>query len=449
MLVSNLPRPIVAALLPLVKMSALAAVSLVATTAYANTNTLTSINLKQALQRTLQYAPALQRYPFQEREAEALRLQAGLRPTTKLTLSIENAMGTGPQSDFDSAEYTLGLSQLIELGDKRQARIGLTEARWQSELAAYESSRLQLLAETGRRYYDLLLQQALSANIEKRAQGEKHALNIIEQRQRAGAVAAADAAKMRLRLAQTTMRQRQSLAQINRNQAQLASLWLQSPNFSRVEGNLLQLPPMVDLTALMIAMDKSPAYQQKMTQEKLAQADVRQQQALSRSDVTIGLGIRHLEDSSDQALVFDVSMPLAIGNPNRGNLQAAYSRQNWSETDLELTRQEISLQLHNLGQHLKTLRQQTQFLETDLLPKAEILLREVEQGYRQGRYSVLQWVDAQSELFQLHTQQIVLHHSIFIQRLELERISGQPLIDDAENTQLNKASNEPSKQEEI
>ena len=104
-----------------------------ATTASANTNNLASINLKQALQRTLEHAPALQRYPFQEREAEALRLQAGLQPTTKLTLSIENAMGTGSQSDFDSAEYTLSLSQLIELGDKRQARIGLSDARWQSD----------------------------------------------------------------------------------------------------------------------------------------------------------------------------------------------------------------------------------------------------------------------------------------------------------------------------
>ena len=289
----------------------------------------------------------------------------------------------------------------------------------------------------------------MSANIEKRALGEKKALDIIEQRQRAGAVAAADAAKMRLRLAQTTMRQQQSLAQIKRNQAQLASLWLQSPSFSRAEGNLLKLPAAVDISALLSTVDKSPAYQQKMMLEKLAQADVRQQQALSRSDVTIGMGIRHLEYSSDQALVFDVSMPLSMGNPNRGNLQAAYSRQNWSETDLELTRQRVSLQLHNLGRHLQTLRQQTQRLKTDLLPKAEILLREVEQGYRQGRYSVLQWVDAQSELFQLRRQQILLHHSIFIQRLELERISGQPLIDDAESTQLNMIPNAPSKQEKI
>lgn len=439
MFVPILSRPMAGTMTMLIKVVAFTALSL--TAARADTVAPASpLILKQALQRTLQHAPALQRFPYQEREAEALRLQAGLRPSPQLMFSVENALGTGTQSDFDSVEYTLGLSQLIELGDKRQARIGLSDARWQSDLLAYEFSRLELLTETGRRYYRLLLQQDLNANITRRAQREKTALSIIESRQKAGAVAAADAAKMRLRLAQTSLQLQQSQSQLELDRAQLASLWLQPPDFLQAEGNLLKLPPAVDFSALMLAVDKSPSYRQKAMQNKLASANIRQQQALSRGDLTLSLGVRRLEQSNDQALVFDVSMPLALDNPNRGNLNAAYSRQTWSETDLKLTRQRIFLELQNFAKHLVALRQHAQLLQADLLPKAEALLQEIEQGYQQGRYSVLQWVDAQSELFQLRAQQTDLHYTIFVQRLELERISGQPLVNKTDATQAIDAS---------
>ncbi len=434
MLVPILSQPMAGTMTILIKMAALATLSL----SVAKADTVASaspLTLKQALQRTLQHAPELKRYPYQEREAEALRLQAGLRPSPQLRFSIDNALGTGTRSDFDNAEFTLGLSQLIELGDKRLARIGLSDARWQSDLTAYEVARLELLAETSRRYYRLLLQQDLHLNIAKRLRQENTALHIIEQRQKAGAVAAADAAKMRLRLAQTRLQLRQSQAQIEFDRAQLAGLWLQQANFSQAEGNLLKLPPAADFSALMLAIDKSPSYRQKAVENELAKASLRQQQALSRADLTLGFGIRHLEQNNDQALVFDVSMPLAIDNPNRGNLNAAYSRQSWSETELAITHQRISLELQNFSQRIGSLRQQAHLLQADLIPKAETLLLEVERGYQQGLYSVLQWVDAQSELFQLRAQQTDLHYSIFVQRLELERISGQPLANKTNATQ--------------
>ena len=78
-----------------------------------------SINLAEALERTLKENPELELYPLAQRQAEALRLQAGIRPSPELSLELENAFGSGEFSGTDSAEVTLALSQTIELGGKR------------------------------------------------------------------------------------------------------------------------------------------------------------------------------------------------------------------------------------------------------------------------------------------------------------------------------------------
>ncbi len=57
---------------------------------------------------------------------------------------------------IDNAELTLGLSQLIEMGDKRAKR--LEKNQWQRELVRqqFEISRLDSLASTTRSYIRLV-----------------------------------------------------------------------------------------------------------------------------------------------------------------------------------------------------------------------------------------------------------------------------------------------------
>lgn len=386
-----------------------------------------NLTLNEALQKSLSYNPQLLRFPFAVREAEALRLQASLRATPTLTLSVANALGSDNFSGFDSAEITLGLSQLIELGDKRQARVGLSDARWQSDLANYEIARLEVLAETGRRYYALLNTQTLAAQLSERAQLEQSALKIIEGRVKAGAVGAADAAKMQLKLGQTELQLLQLKAKRQQQKSELANLWLSEANYAEVEGNLLALPTAINIAQLLAKLEDSPLIQQKIRLSHLATAQVTKEQSLSHSDITVGLGVRDFQASNAQALVFDVSIPLSVNNPNRGNLAAAYSRQQWADEAQALERRELQLRLKSLALNLHNQRLIAETLNADLLPKARTLLSEVERGYQRGIYSVLQWIDAQSELFSLKHQQVQLHTNIVLQRLEIERISGQSL----------------------
>jgi len=386
-----------------------------------------SINLAWALRQAEQYNPRLQAFPFYVRQAEGQKSQADLSPNPNLEFSVENVLGRDAYQDGGSAETSLLLSQTIELGAKRTRRIAYADTAIAQRQAEYEIARLDVLAETGRRYYQVIYSQALSEWIERRAVQESRALKTVRQRARAGSVLQADVSKMVLRLAQSKALAAQLQDQQVVAKAELAAMWLAVGDFQLAEGSFSSLPGIPDRQLLLDSLPQSPRWLASVVAEQMSAAKLRLAQANGRSDLTLGLGLRRFEASRDQALVFNASMPLAWQNPRRGDIASAkaaneLSQQQhlWAMRDLQLTLQQSLLQLQSLKRHSQRLQQQ-------LLPKAHKLLRDTENGYQRGRVSVLQWADAQADLFQLQRQLIDSQSQLFSQLLELESITGQAL----------------------
>jgi len=82
------------------------------------------LTLRQAIQAALAGNPDLAGFAFELRAQEARTDAAGLRPAPTLSVGIENALGNGEHRRFDAAESTFALSQVVELGGKRAARVG-------------------------------------------------------------------------------------------------------------------------------------------------------------------------------------------------------------------------------------------------------------------------------------------------------------------------------------
>jgi cobalt-zinc-cadmium efflux system outer membrane protein len=392
-----------------------------------------SIDLNWALQQTLQKNAVLKTYPYHLRISDTEILQAGQRPLPILELSIENVLGGGDYSDTEQAEVTLTLGQTIELGGKRESRIAVATAAMQQHQSAYKLTRLDVLAETSRRYYQLLRIQLLQDLIAKRAQSEQQALDVIQQRANAGAAKQADVSKMQLRLSRSKAQANQLRGQLILAKAELAGMWLEKPNFSTASGNLLSFPAIPDTAAISKSVaelvKKSPLFIRQQALQRLADAEVQLARANGQVNMDVGLGIRHLEESGDQALIFDLSMPIPISNPNQGRIAAAEANRALSFEQTEITRNQLELSLLTIQQTLSNHHQYAGLITSELLPQARQLLADVEAGYRQGRYTVLQWVDAQAELFALERELIETHMLMYQQLLELERITGQAFSD--------------------
>ncbi|CAA0125736.1 Cobalt-zinc-cadmium resistance protein CzcC [BD1-7 clade bacterium] len=392
------------------------------------TSETSSINLAWAIKQTLLKNPTLSEYPYHFRAREADVIQADIGPQLLLDVVVDNSLGTGEKRRLDDAETTILFSQQIELGDKRQRRVSLARASVNRLQADYEIVRLDTLAETTRRYYEVLRLQALQTWNSRRISKERDALDIIERRAKAGAVGQADVSKMRLQLERSIARQTVQTGELSNARLALSSMWNAQSEFDTVLGDLTTLPALPDAEQITASVNETPEFIRLRMQQQEALANLNLQTANSDPNVTIKAGVQHFQATNDVGLAFGFSMPLQVENPNRGRLAVARA-----ELDLAMAREGFGLEQLRLSllKLLDTLDYQAQHadnLQRKLLPVANTLLSDVQRGYERGRYGVLQLVDAQNELFNVKREMIETQILIYSYLLEMERITGDSMI---------------------
>ena len=119
------------------------------------------LTLRDALGASLKQHPDLQTFQFRFKAAEAVRGQAGQRPAPELSVGFDNFAGSGSYRGVDEAEATLSLSQVLELGGKRDARLAVADASYASISAERQAAQLDVLAEVTRRFIDVAELQEL------------------------------------------------------------------------------------------------------------------------------------------------------------------------------------------------------------------------------------------------------------------------------------------------
>ncbi len=386
-----------------------------------------AVSSSTAVSNTLKASPALQLYPYHVRALDGLALQAGLKPNPRLNAELENVFGTGDNRFLSNSEITLSLSQLIELGQKPEKRVAVVDRQAAALEREYQIKRLDVVAAMLRDYYhSLRLQQLIDWN-RQRIEAQQEAVAVIERRARAGVVGEADVMRMQLRLAKSETRQADLEAQHVESLRILAAHWAAEPEFSRVEGTLNQLPALPDKAMLAAALQNTPDFLLAQAEVRLNEARLELAQAEGQADVTVGAGIRRQQGSNDNALLFSFSMPLQWHNSNQGNIASAQAQYQEKLASQDLLRTRLDVALSRIHSAMQNNLARLQRLDKQLLPAADKLLSEVKRGYQLGQYSVLQWVDAQQELFNAEQQVIEAQHAVHLQFLELERLSGASL----------------------
>ncbi|MEI8705762.1 TolC family protein [Pseudoalteromonas sp. B62] len=251
----------------------------------ANVKTLT---LKQALSNTEQQNPVLKRYPYHQKILSALKSQAALSPNPVLNVEAENLLGTNDARGIQGAEITLGLSQLIELGDKRQSRINNATANIKAQAIQYQNTRLALLATTAERYYQGLKFQTLLSLNNERKQVVTQALKAIEQRANAGAASQADVTRMRYALSQVELDKAVLNSEFERASLSLNELWSEEQSYDTFAGNINAITALKSAQALLDAVNQAPEFALLQQQYLQQTANLALQKANGQTDINIG-----------------------------------------------------------------------------------------------------------------------------------------------------------------
>ncbi len=391
------------------------------------------LTLREAIAAALANNPELGTYAFELRAAKAREQQAGLRPATELSIEAENFAGSGETRAFDAAETTLALSQVLELGGKRDARVDLARAGSGTVEIERQAAQLDVLAEVTRRFITVArVQERLRLARSATALGES---TVAASQRRVDAAKSPHAELDRAHIALDRYRldEQAAAADLDTARKQLAAMWgasqpvIDGRSFGEVKAELFALPPTGDFAALARQLAANPDFLRFASEARLRDAELRLATTLRRPDVTLSGGLRRFEDSGDQAFVASLSLPLFSGR--RAEAYVAEAQANRERVDAQRRAAEVRAEatLYELHRQLARAVNEARALGDDIRPRAAEALQETEYAYARGRYSYLELVDAQREYLSVQAVLIESAASAHALRTEIERLTNAPL----------------------
>lgn len=386
--------------------------------------------LADAFRAALAGNPDLKGFVFALRAEQARRQGAALSPAPELSFGVENALGTGDYGGLSSAEATLAISRVIELGGKREARIAAADAAVDAVEVARQAAQLDILAEVARRY-------VAAAELQERLQLAGRATQLAEgtlegARRRSEAARAPHVEEDRafVALEQSRLEARNLAALSRAARRSLAATWgeegatLAGRPFGVLSGNLYQLPPVEAFPQLLARIKANPAFLRLASEERLLEAQLRLAATRRRSDVSLSGGLRRLQGSGDVALVASFSLPLFAGRRAQSAIDEAAARRDAIDAGREAALVRARAELYALSSDLAEAAAALESLQSTIVPRLEEALKETRYAFERGRYGYLELVDAQRELLDAERSRIDAATRYHLTLIELERLTG-------------------------
>jgi outer membrane protein, heavy metal efflux system len=386
------------------------------------------LNLRDALVLALRNNPSLAAFSWEVRVRDAEALQAGLAPNPDLGLQVENFAGSDELRGFHGAETTISLSQLIELGGKRGRR--QTVSLLDRNLAGwdYEVARLDVLTEVTKAFVAILAAQEKTGLAEELVRVADQAAANVSRRVQAGGVSPVEGTRARVEAATSRLDMRIADRNLAAERKRLAALWgSSSPRFTRAVGDLDGAAPPPALADLLTRIESNPDIGRWATELERRRADVTLQKSLGVPDLEVGGGFRHLAESSDNALVMGLAIPLPFFNSNQGAQRAARARVTQGE---ELKRRAVAAVGSALAITYETLdasREEIAALEGEILPEAETALEQAQDAYGKGLFRLTDVLDTQRKVFELRGRRFDALVTYRQSVADIERLIGEPL----------------------
>jgi outer membrane protein, heavy metal efflux system len=338
------------------------------------------LRLEDALAAALLRNPDLAAQAYEVRAREAATLQAGARPNPDVTLELEDFFGSGPYRGAATSQTTLLLGQRIELGGKRAARLART--RTSRDLAAwdYELRRIDVLARVAGAFVDVLAAEARRRLADENLTLAESMREVASRRMRAGIASAAEEIRATVAVDVATVEREHAQHELETVRQVLAAQWAgERPRFERAEGDLERLPRVPSSSELDGRIESSPS--------------------LARWQTEVAERKRQRDPDHERRLV--------------GTREAARVR---SVTEVATARLA-----------LEAASEEAALLRSRVLPGTERAVAALRDGYRQGRFALIEVLDAERTRLAARLQYLAVLREAHHRAHEIERLTGVPL----------------------
>lgn len=383
------------------------------------------LTLVGALQRAIETNPRLSSAERDIGIAQGRRIQASVIPNPELSFEADNAFGTGPYQGTRSAEYTLQLSQLIELGGKRNARMAAGSA----ELEAYnwqrEATRLEILSDTAIAFFSVLAAQRRVGIYDTQLAALQRLTPLLQRRVDAGASPPSEIARARIATDLVRVERERARATLAISRLELATLMGSSqPNFPSVVGDLGRVGRPQPFPVLQRALEQNPQLIRYTALRAQRDAELLVARLKPIPDLRAGVAWRHYRDTGDNAMRLTASIPLPVWDQNRGGILEADEARAKVEAELMAARGQLNLTLGRAYENMLSATREIEILRASAIPDVKSAVESMEQGYEQGRFTLLELLDMQTAATQTAVKELDALMSFHIALATIEGLTG-------------------------
>lgn len=386
-----------------------------------------TLTLQQALKRALAANPRLTAAERDLGIAEGRSLQSRAIANPELSAEAENILGSGPYRGTQSLETTLQLSQLVELGGKRDARIAAGLAEVDAVAWQRRATRLEVLSETAVGFIQVLSEQQRIQILSDHVAALDRLQPLLQRRVEAGASSQPEVLRAQVAADLVRVEREKAKALLSTARRELALLMGDNaPRFLSVSGNLgiVRRPP--PFRTIVDAIEGNPQLVRWTAVWAQRNAELLSARLKVVPDVRASVGWRRFRETSDNAMVFGLSMTLPIWDQNQGDVLAA--RQSRDKVEAERAINKLTL-LSIAGRAYDTATsavQEIELLRGTVLPNARRAAQGLEEGYGQGRYTLLELLDVQAALTEAALREQDALRSFHIAVATIEGLVGRP-----------------------
>ncbi len=385
------------------------------------------VELARAVSAALARHPELKALDREHAARLAEARQAARRRNPSVQLDVEDFLGSGPFTNIDSTQWTLWYAQPIERGGSRDARTRAAEV----EVDLAELDRALLANEVAVRataaFWRALAAQnelELSRSVERMAR-EFHAT--VKERVAAGKVSPVEEAKYAVawasaRLDRTAAERASETARLD-----LARTWAGDAEFGDVVGEFGAVVAPEPLERLRERVADGARTHRLESEALRNRAAVERARAAARSPWSLQLGVRRFEAGNDSAGVLSFSAPLPVFDRGHDAITAARERLRRGEHDLETTRLQLDEQLARAWARMRVAHEEVAALEDGVLEEARWVFEAVDEGYREGKFELLDVLDAQRTHFDLRARHMRAVASYHLATTEIDYLIGGTL----------------------
>lgn len=371
-------------------------------------------------------------------EAEARRggeVQAGLLPNPTLAIDVENFGRSRMRlGQLNGPEYTLSLSQLVELGGKRTAR--LRAARVERRLAQwdYETARLDLLAQVAFDFIQVLANQEQQVLAQEAMDVSRKTLEAVRAKVEAGKVSPTELSRAQVQQARAQLELDRAQGEISTARTRLAAHWGGlGEDFQAVAGNLDSPQELPDLAFLTQALQEHPAIARWEDETEQRLAGLQLARAGRVVDPTVTGGSRFLDETDESAFLVGLSIPLPISNRNQGHLLEAETLVDQVAALRDAAFVERRAMLMAAHQAAQRASHRSQVLFSEILPAAELALGATRESYAQGKVGLTDVLDAERTWLETRQEHLDALRDYHRHRSALEALVGTTLTSTSSN----------------